>query len=62
MLTEFDKLKRVRQFSPVEVMLMMQDYQEHQNEIHAKLVAIMSDRLSVHVAALRVGQLISNQG
>jgi len=59
MLTEFDKLKRVRQFSPVEVMLMMQDYQEHQNEIHAKLVAIMSDRLSVHVAALRVGQLIS---
>jgi hypothetical protein len=33
-----------------------QDYQEHQNEIHAKLVAIMSDRLSVHVAALRVSQ------
>ena len=56
MLTEFDKLKRVCSSSPVEVMLMMQDYQEHQNEIHAKLVAIMSDRLSVHVAALRVGQ------
>ncbi|GAA5822857.1 hypothetical protein JCM11251_004402 [Rhodosporidiobolus azoricus] len=34
MLTEFDKLKR--------------DYQEHQHEIHAKLVAIMSDRLQVH--------------
>ncbi|BGP13772.1 hypothetical protein JCM10213v2_001710 [Rhodosporidiobolus nylandii] len=34
MLTEFDKLKR--------------DYQEHQHEIHAKLVAIMSDRLVVH--------------
>ena len=33
-----------------------QDYQEHQNEIHAKLVAIMSDRLSVHVAALRVSR------
>ncbi|WRT65756.1 uncharacterized protein IL334_002704 [Kwoniella shivajii] len=39
MLTEFDKLKR--------------DYQEHQNEIHAKLVAIMSDRLAVHVGSLR---------
>ncbi|WVF65822.1 hypothetical protein IAT40_000559 [Kwoniella sp. CBS 6097] len=39
MLTEFDKLKR--------------DYQEHQNEIHAKLVAIMSDRLTVHVGSLR---------
>ncbi|ORY24063.1 Vps54-like protein-domain-containing protein [Naematelia encephala] len=39
MLTEFDKLKR--------------DYQEHQNEIHAKLVAIMSDRIAVHVGALR---------
>lgn len=39
MLVEFDKLKR--------------DYQEHQNEIHAKLVAIMADRLAVHVAELR---------
>ncbi|EIW68910.1 hypothetical protein TREMEDRAFT_62628 [Tremella mesenterica DSM 1558] len=39
MLTEFDKLKR--------------DFQEHQNEIHAKLVAIMSDRLAVHCASLR---------
>ncbi|ODN74901.1 hypothetical protein L198_08208 [Cryptococcus wingfieldii CBS 7118] len=39
MLVEFDKLKR--------------DYQEHQNEIHAKLVAIMSDRLAVHCASLR---------
>ncbi|WVQ78816.1 hypothetical protein IAT38_000907 [Cryptococcus sp. DSM 104549] len=39
MLTEFDKLKR--------------DYQEHQNEIHAKLVAIMSDRLAVHCGSLR---------
>ncbi|GAA6016584.1 hypothetical protein JCM11491_006004 [Sporobolomyces phaffii] len=38
MLTEFDKLKR--------------DYQEHQNEIHAKLVAIMSDRLIVHSRTL----------
>ncbi|KAJ6630546.1 Vps54-like protein-domain-containing protein [Mycena sp. CBHHK59/15] len=35
MLIEFDKLKR--------------DYQEHQNEIHAKLIAIMGDRLSTHI-------------
>ena len=40
MLTEFDKLKR--------------DYQEHQNEIHFKLVAIMSDRLIVHSRTLEV--------
>ncbi|KAL7424691.1 hypothetical protein Q5752_000375 [Cryptotrichosporon argae] len=39
MLVEFDKLRR--------------DYQEHQNEIHAKLVAIMADRLAVHCASLR---------
>ncbi|KZO95785.1 Vps54-domain-containing protein [Calocera viscosa TUFC12733] len=38
MLTEFDKLKR--------------DYQEHQNEIHAKLIAIMGDRLAIHVKTL----------
>ncbi|KAL8286138.1 hypothetical protein RQP46_004626 [Phenoliferia psychrophenolica] len=38
MLVEFDKLKR--------------DYQEHQNEIHAKLVAIMSDRMQVHSKSL----------
>lgn len=38
MLVEFDKLRR--------------DYQEHQYEIHAKLVAIMSDRLTVHCRAL----------
>ncbi|KAI5479336.1 GARP complex component Vps54 [Pseudohyphozyma bogoriensis] len=38
MLVEFDKLKR--------------DYQEHQNEIHSKLVAIMSDRLQVHSKTL----------
>ncbi|KAJ7744977.1 Vps54-like protein-domain-containing protein, partial [Mycena maculata] len=35
MLVEFDKLKR--------------DYQEHQNEIHTKLIAIMGDRLSTHI-------------
>jgi vacuolar protein sorting-associated protein 54 len=40
MLVEFDKLKR--------------DYQEHQNEIHAKLVAIMADRLAVHCSSLSV--------
>jgi len=38
MLVEFDKLKR--------------DYQEHQNEIHAKLVAIMGDRLAAHIKSL----------
>ncbi|PWN34101.1 Vps54-domain-containing protein, partial [Meira miltonrushii] len=38
MLVEFDKLKR--------------DYQEHQFEIHSKLVAIMSDRLTVHCRSL----------
>ena len=40
MLIEFDKLKR--------------DYQEHQNEIHAKLVAIMADRLAAHAKSLQV--------
>lgn len=35
MLVEFDKLKR--------------DYQEHQNEIHAKLIAIMGDRITAHI-------------
>lgn len=39
MLVEFDKLKR--------------DYQEHQNEIYAKLVAIMGDRLTVHCKTLQ---------
>lgn len=40
MLVEFDKLKR--------------DYQEHQYEIHSKLVAIMGDRLTVHCRALSI--------
>lgn len=39
MLVEFDKLKR--------------DYQEHQNEIHAKLIAIMGDRLNAHIKTLQ---------
>ncbi|KAI0748630.1 Vps54-like protein-domain-containing protein [Daedaleopsis nitida] len=39
MLIEFDKLKR--------------DYQEHQNEIHAKLIAIMGDRLTAHIRTLQ---------
>ena len=38
-LVDFDKLKR--------------DYQEHQYEIHAKLVAIMGDRLTVHCKTLQ---------
>lgn len=44
MLTEFDKLKR--------------DYQEHQNEIHSKLVAIMGDRLMLHCKTLEVSSII----
>lgn len=39
MLVEFDKLKR--------------DYQEHQHEIHAKLIAIMGDRLQAHIRTLQ---------
>ncbi|KAJ3504343.1 hypothetical protein NMY22_g17957 [Coprinellus aureogranulatus] len=39
MLVEFDKLKR--------------DYQEHQNEIHAKLIAIMDERLTNHINGFR---------
>jgi len=39
MLVEFDKLKR--------------DYQEHQQELHAKLVAIMGDRLTAHCKSLQ---------
>ncbi|KAF8609922.1 Vps54-domain-containing protein [Ceratobasidium sp. AG-I] len=38
MLIEFDKLKR--------------DFQEHQNEIYAKLISIMGDRLAVHCKSL----------
>ena len=38
LLTEFDKLQR--------------DFSEHQLEIHAKLVAIMGDRIQVHARAL----------
>ena len=64
MLTEFDKLKRVSPYSISPAThrcktrkadkVNAQDYQEHQNEIHAKLVAIMSDRLAVHCGSLRV--------
>ena len=32
-----------------------QDYQEHQNEIHSKLVAIMGERLKEHIKSLKVG-------
>jgi Vps54-like protein len=38
MLVQFNKLKR--------------DHQEHQNEIHAKLTAIMGDRLAAHIKTL----------
>ncbi|KAG1754389.1 Vps54-like protein-domain-containing protein [Suillus lakei] len=39
MLIEFDKLKR--------------DFQEHQSEIHSKLISIMGDRTSAHVKSLQ---------
>ncbi|KIJ10486.1 hypothetical protein PAXINDRAFT_86004 [Paxillus involutus ATCC 200175] len=49
MLIEFDKLKR--------------DFQEHQNEIHSKLIAIMGDRISAHVKSLQtVNWEITKQG
>jgi vacuolar protein sorting-associated protein 54 len=58
MLVEFDKLKRVCSvrsiLDDVTLMPCFQDYQEHQNEIHAKLVAIMGDRLSAHIKTLQV--------
>ncbi|KIL00921.1 hypothetical protein PAXRUDRAFT_29438 [Paxillus rubicundulus Ve08.2h10] len=44
MLIEFDKLKR--------------DFQEHQNEIHSKLIAIMGDRISAHVKSLQVSFML----
>ena len=57
MLTEFDRLKRVGAAShPIRTSLnhlSVQDYQEHQNEIHAKLIAIMGDRLAVHINSLQ---------
>lgn len=39
MLIEFDKLKR--------------DFQEHQSEIHSKLISIMGDRTSAHIKSLQ---------
>ncbi|KAF9924669.1 hypothetical protein BGZ67_009148 [Mortierella alpina] len=38
MLAEFDRILR--------------DFQEHQNEIHSKLVSIMSERLALHIRAM----------
>ncbi|KAK3847864.1 MAG: Vps54-like protein-domain-containing protein [Linnemannia gamsii] len=38
MLTEFDRILR--------------DFQEHQNEIHSKLVAIMTERLALHIRSM----------
>lgn len=32
----------------------VKDFQEHQNEIHSKLVAIMGDRISAHIKSLQV--------
>ncbi|TDL25021.1 Vps54-domain-containing protein [Rickenella mellea] len=38
---------------PTNLMTCLQDYQEHQNEIHAKLIAIMGDRLIAHCKSLQ---------
>ena len=63
MLVEFDKLKRVRvssaaaDASGMQLIPALQDYQEHQNEIHQKLIAIMGDRLSAHIKSLHVSLL-----
>ena len=64
MLIEFDKLKRVRDI-PISMQCLakiceLQDYQEHQNEIHAKLIAIMGDRLSAHIKSLQVCHVSSH--
>lgn len=67
MLIEFDKLKRVRNEpiapssqSSQQSSVCEQDYQEHQNEIHAKLIAIMGDRLTAHIRTLQVLLWLSN--
>lgn len=56
-LVEFDKLKRVSgglEISSGTYCIHRQDYQEHQNEIYAKLIAIMGDRLTYHIKSLNV--------
>lgn len=61
MLVEFDKLKRVRLGSrylkSYRLTARQKDFQEHQNEIHSKLVAIMGDRISAHVKSLQVSHM-----
>lgn len=58
MLVEFDKLKRVR-FCSLQWMRttihphLHKDFQEHQNEIHTKLIAIMGDRITAHIKSLQ---------
>lgn len=61
MLVEFDKLKRVRWVACKLVTLLTiryhylpKDFQEHQNEIHSKLIAIMGDRITAHIKSLQV--------
>jgi len=61
MLVEFDKLKRVRLVACKVVALLTiryrylaKDFQEHQNEIHSKLIAIMGDRITAHIKSLQV--------
>lgn len=48
LLTEFDRLKR--------------DFQEHQNEVHAKLVAIMGEVLNGYIKSLQEVQWEAPRG
>lgn len=36
---------------------MLKDYQNHQGEIHAKLIAIMNERFDVHMKSMQVSVL-----
>lgn len=37
---------------------MLKDYQNHQGEIHAKLIAIMNERFDVHMKSMQVRVLM----
>jgi hypothetical protein len=39
---------------------MLKDYQNHQGEIHAKLIAIMNERFDVHKKSMQVRSLLTN--
>ncbi|KAI7865685.1 hypothetical protein BDF14DRAFT_1744092 [Spinellus fusiger] len=43
-------------FKNISAKHLVKDYQEHQSEIHAKLVAIMDERFAVHIKAMQIIQ------